>query len=82
MNLSLNFENISDDELKILTDRYVNIRIHFAERLNLIKQGETNMKKKLLLIVEDTIKTRENYDVRPFTLLNNLIDDLKELINE
>lgn len=82
MNLNLNFEDISDEELKILVDRYVNIRIHFAERLNLVRLGETNIKKKVLLIIEDVKRTRDNCEATSFDLLNGLLDDLRKLVNE
>lgn len=43
MKLTLNFDDISEDEVQNVVNAYIKSRIHFSERQSFIKQCESNI---------------------------------------
>lgn len=84
MKLTLNFDDLSEDEVQTIIDKYIKTRIYFSERQSLIKQGETTIKLRIQKIIENVKKSRSynKSESLDSLLLDSILDALKKLANE
>lgn len=84
MKLTFTFEDITEEEYQDITNKYIDTRLYFSKRMELVKQGEMNIKRKLIPIIETINKELDlllyeyvSYEGR-FNALQKLMDKLKD----
>lgn len=59
MKVTLTYEDITEEELQEIINQHLDTKLFFSKRRELIKQGETNIKKMLIRLIENMKKQLE-----------------------